>query len=76
MSPRPVYFTAADLAGFCGVDPKTIHNWARRGRIACFRTPGGHLRVHPVDALSFLRASGFAVPAAVVEAQPTATAAA
>ncbi|MGB5413913.1 MAG: helix-turn-helix domain-containing protein, partial [Polyangiales bacterium] len=37
-------FTASQIARFCPVDLKTIHNWADRGRIAHFRTPGRHLR--------------------------------
>ena len=37
-------FTASEVAKFCQVDLKTIHNWADRGEIRHFRTPGRHLR--------------------------------
>ena len=37
-------FTASQIARFCQVDLKTIHNWADRGQIQHFRTPGRHLR--------------------------------
>lgn len=55
-------FTAADMARFCQVDLKTIHNWAERGEIECFRTPGRHLRFRGVDTLDFLRRYGYPVP--------------
>jgi len=37
-------FTASEVARFCQVDLKTIHNWSDRGEIRHFRTPGRHLR--------------------------------
>ncbi len=54
--------TAADLARCCRVDMKTIHNWASRGELAHFRTPGRHLRFHREDVLDFLRKYGYPVP--------------
>jgi len=48
-------FTASEVARFCQVDLKTIHNWADRGEIRHFRTPGRHLRFRRVDVLDFLR---------------------
>ena len=33
-------FTASQIARFCQVDLKTIHNWVNRGEIKSFRTPG------------------------------------
>lgn len=34
----------AEAAGLFGVDPKTLRNWARAGRISAQRTIGGHRR--------------------------------
>lgn len=68
------YFTTSDLAEFCGVEGKTIHNWAAKGSIPHFRTPGRHLRFRPADVLAFLKAYGYAVPAVVAEAQSSAAA--
>jgi excisionase family DNA binding protein len=56
------YFSAADLARFCDVDLKTIHNWAARGALPSHRTPGRHLRFHRLDIIEFLTAYGHAVP--------------
>jgi len=57
-------FTASEVAGFCQVDLKTIHNWADRGEIQHFRTPGRHLRFRRLDVLDFLRRYGYPVPMA------------
>lgn len=58
----PELFTASDLARFCQVDLKTIHNWSDKGQIAHFRTPGRHLRFRRLDVLDFLRRYGYAIP--------------
>jgi excisionase family DNA binding protein len=63
-------FTASDVARFCQVDLKTIHNWADKGEIPHFRTPGRHLRFRRLDVLDFLRKYGYAVPDALRESKP------
>ena len=55
-------FTASQIARFCQVDLKTIHNWADRGQIAHFRTPGRHLRFRRSHILDFLRKYGYPIP--------------
>jgi len=55
-------FTASQIARFCQVDLKTIHNWADRGRISHFRTPGRHLRFRRPHVLDFLRKYGYPIP--------------
>lgn len=66
------FLGSSDLAALCKVDLKTIHNWVNRGVLACFRTPGRHLRFRPRDVAQFLRGCGFAVPRdlAAAEARP------
>lgn len=54
-------FTASEVARFCQVDLKTIHNWAERGEIRHFRTPGRHLRFKRTDVLDFLRKYGYPI---------------
>jgi len=58
----PPLFTASQVARFCHVDLKTIHNWADKGEIRHFRTPGRHLRFRRGDLLEFLRRYGYPVP--------------
>ena len=55
-------FTASQVARFCQVDLKTIHNWAERGEVPHFRTPGRHLRFRRADILHFLRKYGYPIP--------------
>jgi excisionase family DNA binding protein len=64
-------FTASEVARFCQVDLKTIHNWSDRGEIRHFRTPGRHLRFRRVDVLDFLRKYGYPVPEVLRQGKPT-----
>ena len=56
------HYTASDVARFCQVDLKTIHNWADKGEIRHFRTPGRHLRFRRLDVIEFLRRYRYAIP--------------
>ena len=62
--------TATQVAAFCSVDLKTIHNWADRGKIRGWRTSGRHLRFRRLDVVDFLRAYEFAIPGALRESRP------
>jgi excisionase family DNA binding protein len=59
---RARLLSAVQVARYCGVDLKTIHNWANKGKIPCHRTTGRHLRFHPLDVVSFLRAYELGLP--------------
>jgi excisionase family DNA binding protein len=59
---RARLLTGAQMARFCGVDLKTIHNWVNKGKIPHFRTAGRHLRFRPLDVVDFLRAYEIGVP--------------
>lgn len=63
-------FTAPQVAAFCQVDPKTIHNWVREGRIPHFRLPGrkGQYRFKAAPLKAFLETQGYDVPAEVTAA--------
>ena len=63
-------FTASEVAKFCQVDLKTIHNWADRGEVRHFRTPGRHLRFRRADVLDFLRKYGYPVPEILKQGRP------
>ena len=66
----PDRLTAADVARICGVDLKTIHNWANKGKIPCTRTEGRHLRFRRLEIIEFLRSYSFAVPDSLRHARP------
>lgn len=56
------FLTTSQLAAFCEVDAKTIHNWVNKGAIAHFQTPGGHLRFTRRAAREFMRRIGMPIP--------------
>jgi excisionase family DNA binding protein len=61
---------ATELARFCGVDLKTIHNWTNAGKIPGHRTEGRHLRFKRLDVVDFLRSYEFVVPDVLRGARP------
>ncbi|HEY8079250.1 MAG TPA: helix-turn-helix domain-containing protein [Labilithrix sp.] len=64
-----ILYTAQDVARFCEVDLKTVHHWADKGKVACFRTEGRHLRFRRNDLVRFLRAHGYPMPDSVARAR-------
>ena len=71
LAPRPLVYTAQDLARFCEVDLKTIHHWADGGKIPHHRTEGRHLRFRRNHVLAFLRRHGYPLHAELASARPT-----
>lgn len=67
-SPPPI--TVPRLARACGVDPKTVKGWIRRGALVVESTAGGHARIQRNEALRFLRHHGFPVPGWLARATP------
>jgi excisionase family DNA binding protein len=57
--------SAKELARYCDVDLKTIHNWTNRGKIEGIRTEGRHLRFRRMDVVDFLRSYEFPLPDAL-----------
>jgi excisionase family DNA binding protein len=70
-TPHKELFTAAEVARFCQVDLKTIHNWSERGEIPHFRTPGRHLRFRRADVVDFLRKYGYPLPEPLRHGRPS-----
>jgi excisionase family DNA binding protein len=44
------------------VNPSSINNWVREGRIPAFRTPGGHRRIRAADLVTFLTDHDMPIP--------------
>lgn len=53
-SQAPRLLTPAEVAALLRVDPKTVTRWARGGKLAAVRTPGGHRRYSEDQVLSFI----------------------
>jgi hypothetical protein len=62
--------TAPELAGFCNVDVKTIHNWVGKSQIVAHKTQGGHLRFSPIVVVDFLRLHGYPIARALRDRKP------
>jgi PleD family two-component response regulator len=62
MKTRGGMLSATQVARFCAVDLKTIHNWVNRAKVPAARTAGRHLRFRPLDVAEFLRTYGYDVP--------------
>jgi len=45
------YFTTTEAARLLSVSPDTVLKWVRKGKIASYRTPGGHARI-PKEAVA------------------------
>ncbi len=61
--PRERTFSTGAIAGYCGVNMRTVIRWIERGELAAFRLPGGgNNRVTEAEFLSFLRRNEMPVP--------------
>jgi excisionase family DNA binding protein len=65
MDDLPAMLTPAEIGRILRVDPKTVTRWARDGKLAAVRTPGGHWRFPLAVVLAFLRGMGFEDQAAI-----------
>lgn len=54
--------TSHQVSELLGVDPSSINNWVRGGRLPSFKTPGGHNRIQVRVLCEFLRANNMAIP--------------
>lgn len=51
----PDVLTPAEVAAVMRCDPKTVTRWAKSGKLAFFRTPGGHRRFLRADVEAFTK---------------------
>jgi excisionase family DNA binding protein len=59
--------TSAEVGDLLQVNRSSVKNWVDEGRLAAFRTPGGHRRIRAADLVAFLEIHRMPVP------QPLAT---
>ena len=59
---KKAVFTTFEAAKLCHVSPLSIINWVNAGRLAAFRTPGGHRRIRREDLVLFMRDNGLPLP--------------
>jgi len=51
----PKYITTSFVAEHCGVSGVTVLSWIEEKRLAAFRLPKGHYRIHRDDFIEFLK---------------------
>lgn len=61
MTTKKKSFNTSETASFCHVSPDTIRDWANRGMLKTFRTPGGHRRIERGELIRFLKSQGMPV---------------
>ncbi len=44
------------------MNPSSINNWVKEGRLTAFRTPGGHRRIRAGDLVNFLGSHDMPIP--------------
>jgi len=57
----PESFSSSQVARYCHVTADTIRKWADAGRIAVFKTPGGHRRIRREDLIEFLNTNNIPI---------------
>lgn len=57
---QDVPLTSKDVARLFSVSTVTVANWADSGKLASFRTPGGHRRFRRADVDAFIADSATA----------------
>ena len=58
MTDSPTMYSPGDIARLLGVNPKTVTRWCVEGRLAAYRTPGGHRRIAESALLASLMDMG------------------
>ena len=58
MAERNDVLTTFQAAAYCKVSPFTIRNWVESGKLAAYKTPGGHRRIRKEDLDEFLAKYG------------------
>lgn len=54
--------TSHEVGDLLQVNPSSVKKWVNDGRIAAFRTPGGHRRIRAADLVDFLRRHEMPIP--------------
>jgi excisionase family DNA binding protein len=60
--------TSHEVGALLQVNPSSVNKWVKEGRIAAFRTPGGHRRIRARDLVEFLDVHHMPIPRPLVSA--------
>ena len=68
--PRRSYLTTFEISEICEVNPTTVQNWVKEGKLKAHVTPGGHRRIRREDLISFMKEFGMPLPAELADPPP------
>ena len=68
--PRKSFLTTFEISEICEVNPTTVQNWVKEGKLKAHATPGGHRRVRREDLIKFMREFGLPIPVELHESRP------
>jgi excisionase family DNA binding protein len=60
--------TSHEVGDLLQVNPSSVKKWVNEGRIAAFRTPGGHRRIRVADLVDFLTRHEMPIPSRLAAA--------
>jgi excisionase family DNA binding protein len=67
---RKSFLTTFDVSEICEVNPTTVQNWVKEGKLRAHTTPGGHRRIRREDLILFLKEYGMPIPVKLEEPLP------
>jgi excisionase family DNA binding protein len=67
---RRSFLTTFEISEICEVNPTTVQNWVKEGKLKAHATPGGHRRVRREDLVKFMKEFGLPIPAELDESRP------
>jgi excisionase family DNA binding protein len=69
--PEKRVYSTFEVAEIIGVSPPTVIKWANDGKLAAFRTPGGHRRISYESLLKFVENYNYPLPLPQVGSKST-----
>jgi excisionase family DNA binding protein len=68
--PRKSFLTTFEISEICEVNPTTVQNWVKEGKLKAHSTPGGHRRILRQDLIEFLKEFGMPIPGVLADPPP------
>jgi excisionase family DNA binding protein len=68
--PRRSFLTTFEISEICEVNPTTVQNWVKEGKLKAHVTPGGHRRIRREDLIGFMKEFGLPIPSGMEEPPP------
>ncbi len=60
--PRRSFLTTFEISQICEVNPTTVQNWVKEGKLKAYVTPGGHRRIRREDLIAFMNEFRMPIP--------------